>query len=68
MAATDLYHFDTEQALVQSRLDEVVLSRLPPGCGALSGEVVKLGRSLYGLCQASRTRHHHLMHGMRSLG
>ena len=33
----DLCHFDSEQALVQSDLDEVVYIRLPPGCGALSG-------------------------------
>ena len=33
----DLCYFDAEQAFVQSDLDEVVYIRLPPGCGALSG-------------------------------
>ncbi|CAB1109913.1 unnamed protein product [Ectocarpus sp. CCAP 1310/34] len=56
----DLCHFDAEQAFVQSELDEVVFIRLHPGCGALSGKVVRLRRSLYGLKQASRTWHHHL--------
>ncbi|CAN0406097.1 unnamed protein product [Pylaiella littoralis] len=64
----DLCHFDAEQAFVQSKLHEVVFVRLPPGCGAISGKVVLLDRSLYGLCQASRTWHHHLMPGMKSLG
>ena len=49
----DLCHFDTEQAFVQSDLDEVVYIRLPPGCGALSDKVVRLRRSLYDLKQAS---------------
>ena len=45
----DLCHFDAEQAFVQSKLDELVFIRLPPVCGEISGKVVKLGRSLYGL-------------------
>ena len=49
----DLCHFDVEQAFVQSALDEVVYIRLPPGCGTLSGKVVRLRRNLYGLKQAS---------------
>ena len=48
--------------------NEDVYLRMPQGCGALSGKVVKLGRSLYGLKQASRTWHDHLVRGMRSLG
>ena len=51
----DYCHFDAEQAFVQSDLGEVVYIRLPPGCGALSGKVVRLRRSLYGLNQALRT-------------
>ena len=63
----DLYHFDAEQAFVQSKLDEVVSTRVPPGCGKLSGKVVKLGRSLYGLRQSSRTWRNHLMRGLKCL-
>ena len=48
----DLYHFDAAQAFVQSKLDKDVYLRMPQGCGALSGKVVKLGRSFYGLKQA----------------
>ena len=64
----DLCHFDAEQAFVQSNLDEVVYIRLPPGCGTLSGNVVKLCRSLYGLNQASRTWHYNLVRGIKALG
>ena len=64
----DLCHFDAEQAFIQSKLDEVVFIHLPPGCGELSSKVVKLGRSLYGLRQSSRTWHDHLMRGLRYLG
>ena len=62
-----LCHFDAEQTFVQSKLDEVVFIRLPPGCGELSGKVVKLGRSLYGLRQSSRTWHNYLMRGLKCL-
>ena len=64
----NLCHFNAEQAFVQSDLDEVVYIRLPPGCGALSGKVVRLRRSLYGLKQASRTWYYHLVRGMKPLG
>ena len=49
----DLCHFDSEQAFVQSDLDEVVYISLPPSCGALAGKAERLRRSLYGLNQAS---------------
>ena len=42
--------------------------RMPPGCGALSGKVVRLSRSLYGLKQASRCLHNHLVIRLKSLG
>ena len=42
--------------------------RLPPGYGEISGKVVKLGRSLYGLRQSSRKWHNHLMRGLKCLG
>ena len=64
----DLCSFDAEQAFVQSKLDEDVYLRMLQGCGALSSKVMKLGRSLYGLKQAFRTWHNHLVRGMRSLG
>ena len=64
----DLCHLDAEQAFVQSTLDEEMYLRLPQGCEALSGNVVKLARSLYGLKQASRTWHDHLVRAMRCLG
>ena len=51
----DLCHFDAEQAFVQSSLDEDVFMRLPKGCGEMSGKVVRLDRSPYGLKQASRS-------------
>ena len=64
----DLYHFDVEQAFVQSDLVEVVYIRLPPGYGALSGKVVRLRRSLSGLNQASRTWHYRLSRGIKADG
>ena len=64
----DLCHFDAEQAFVQSDLKENVFMRLPQGCGDLSGKVVRLNRSLYGLKQASRSWHGHLITRMKSLG
>ena len=44
----DLDYFDAEQAFVQSELSEDVYMRLPKGCGAMFGKVVKLCSSLYG--------------------
>ena len=43
-----------DQAFVRADLKEDVFMRLPEGCGALSGKIVKLNKSLYGLRQASR--------------
>ena len=44
----DLSLFDVQQAFVQAELKEVILVRMPQGCGALSDGVVRLNRSLYG--------------------
>ena len=63
----DLYHFDVDQAFVQSDLEDVFL-RLPKGCGDLSGKVVRLNKSLYGLEQASRTWQAHLTTCLKRLG
>ena len=60
--------FRCRAAFVQSKLDEDVFMRLPQGCGEMSGKVVRLNRSLYGLKQASRSWHNHLLSHMRSLG
>ena len=64
----DVCHFDVEQAFVQSKLDEDVFLRLPRGCGRLSGKVVRLNKSLYGLKQASRSWHAHLTTFLKTLG
>ena len=45
----DLCHFDAEQAFVQSDLKEDAFMRLPKGYSDMSGKVVRLNRSLYGL-------------------
>ena len=50
----ELCHFNVDQAFVRADLNEDVFMRLPEGCGALSGKIVKLNKSLYGLRQASR--------------
>ena len=49
----DLRYFDAEQTFVQSKLSEDFYMHLAKGCGAMSGNVVKLCRSSYGLQQAS---------------
>ena len=64
----DLCNFDAEQAFVQSDLDDVMYVSLPLSCGALSGKVERVRRSLYGLNQALRTWHHHLVRGIKPLG
>ena len=64
----DVCHFDVEQAFVQSKLDEDVFLRLPKGCGSLSGKIVRLNKSLYGLKQASRSWHAHLTSCLKTLG
>ena len=49
-----LQHLDVKQAFIQAHLDEAVYTRLPAGCGDMSGEVVLLQRAVYGLRQAGR--------------
>ena len=51
----ELLHLDVEQAFVQSELDHEVFMKLPQGCGSMSGKIVRLNKSLYGVRQASRT-------------
>ena len=50
----ELRHFDVDQAFVRADLKEDVFMRLPEGCGALSGKIVKLNKSLHGVRQVSR--------------
>ena len=64
----DLCHFDVDRAFAQSRLEDNVFLRLPKGCGKMSGKVTRLNKSLYGLKQASRTWHAHLMTCLQRLG
>ena len=61
----DVCHFDVEQALVQSKLDEDNFLRLPKGCGSL--KIVRLNKSLYGLKQASRLWYAHLTSFLKTL-
>ena len=51
----DLRHSDFYQAFIQSELDTEIFSRLPPGCRRLSGKVVRLKKTLYGLEQSGRS-------------
>lgn len=66
LRASWIYHFDAEQAFVQSNLEDVFM-RAPQGCGEMSGMIVRLNRSLYGLNQTPRSWHNHLMRMKKSL-
>lgn len=50
----DVCHFDIEQVFVQSDLEEDVNVGLLPDCGRLSGIIVRLKKSVYGMTQVSR--------------
>ena len=63
----DVFHFDVEQAFVQSKLDEVVFLRLPKGSGSLSGKIVRMKKRLYALSHASRSWHAHLTSCLKTL-
>ncbi|CAB1115195.1 unnamed protein product [Ectocarpus sp. CCAP 1310/34] len=64
----ELLHLDIEQAFVQTKLDHAVFMKLPPGCGTMSGKVVRLNKSLYGLKQASRTFYMRLVSDLKRIG
>ena len=49
----ELHHLDIAQAFVQAPLDGEIYMKLPSGCGAWTGKIVRLNKSLYGLKQAS---------------
>ena len=64
----DQQHFDIEQAFVQSDLEENVFMRLPQGFGGLSGKIVRINNSFYGLKQALRQWHAHITRCLLTLG
>ena len=64
----DLCHFDVDQTFVQSQFDENVFLRLPKGCGKMSGKIMRLNKSFYGLKQVSRTWHAYLATCLQRLG
>ncbi|CAB1098233.1 unnamed protein product [Ectocarpus sp. CCAP 1310/34] len=64
----ELLHFDIEQAFFQSELDHEVFMKLPPDCESMSGKVVRLDKSLYGLRQASRTFHRRQVWDLKAIG
>ena len=49
-----VYHLDVPQAFVQAPLRGDIFVRLPPGCGGLSGKIVRFLKCRYGLKQAGR--------------
>ena len=52
-----VYHLDVSQAFVQAPLKEEIFMRLPPGCGELSGKIVRLQKCQYGHKQAGSEWH-----------
>ena len=63
-----LMHLDVAQAFIQADLSEEIFLKLPPGCGDLTGNVVRLNKSLYGLRQASLEFHKLLSRTVNGLG
>ena len=49
-----LYHLDVTQAFVQAKMDTDVFMQMPEGCKEMTGRVVKLEKSVYGIKQAGR--------------
>ena len=49
-----VFHLDVSRAFVQAPFEGEIYICLPPGCGELSGKVVKLLKCQYGLKQADR--------------
>ena len=52
-----VFYLEVSQAFVQAPLEEEIYMRPPPGCGELSGKVVKVLKCQYGLKQAGREWH-----------
>ncbi|CAM9906577.1 unnamed protein product [Sphacelaria rigidula] len=49
-----LYYFNVTQAFVRGEMDTTVFMKLPEGCGPLTGSLVRLEKSVYGVKQAGR--------------
>ena len=49
-----IFHLNVAQAFVRAKLDAEIYMKLPDGCGDMSGRIVRLNRSLYGLKQSGR--------------
>ena len=47
-----IYHLDVKQAYTKAKLDCKIVTKLPGGCGELSGKYVDLEKVLYGLKQS----------------
>lgn len=62
------HHLDVDTAFLNGALEDELYMRLPNGIGALSGKLVKLLRSIYGLKQASRIWNELLDAELRKLG
>ena len=52
-----VFHLNVSQAFVQAPLQEWIYMYLPPGCGKLSGKIVRLLKCQYGMEQAGRVWH-----------
>lgn len=63
----DIFRIVAGEAFVQSSLGDVVFIRLSRGCGDVSGKVVRLKLSLYGLKQGSRSWHNLFPSHMKSV-
>ena len=50
----NISHLDVAHAFFRAKLDAEIYMKLPGGCGDLSGKIVRLKRSLYGLKQSRR--------------
>lgn len=56
-----LDYWDIEQLFVQSEINRDIFMRMPDGNDELSGEIVKLAKSLNGLRQSPRIFNHQLL-------
>ena len=49
-----IFYLDVGQAFVRAKLDAEIYTKLPDGCGEMSGKIVLLNISLHGLKQSGR--------------